>query len=127
MRAISSQHLSSPGRSPRNGRRRAPEIIPAISRATKARQLFSRTRDGNVDRTRAARSVACLLAVGGVEAGEDLGTGAELGFAELVERGLDRVEEFVHVAGIGLDKQEPGDDLARRVALLQVSQRRDPF
>src|SRR5437764_2421305 len=66
------------------------------------------------------------LAVGGVEAGEDLETGAELGFAELVERGLDGVEKFVHVAGIGLDKQEASDDLARRMALLQVGQRRDP-
>src|SRR6266446_8248283 len=66
------------------------------------------------------------LAVGGVETGEDFGTGAELGLAEPVERGLDGVEEFVHVAGIGLDKEQPGDDLARRVALLQVGQRRDP-
>jgi len=64
--------------------------------------------------------------VGGVEAGERLGAGAEFGFAEAVERRLDRVEEFVHVAGIGLDKKEPGDDLALRVALLQVGQRRDP-
>ena len=32
------------------------------------------------------------LAVGGVEAGEDFGTGAELGLAEAVERGLDSVE-----------------------------------
>src|ERR1700736_6152824 len=66
------------------------------------------------------------LAVGGVEAGEDFGTGAELGLAEAVERGLDGVEELVHVAGIGLDKQQSGDDLARRVALLQIGQRRDP-
>ena len=44
------------------------------------------------------------LAVGGVEAGERLGAGAELGLGEAVERRLDRVEEFVHVAGIGLDK-----------------------
>ena len=31
----------------------------------------------------------------------------------------DRVEEFVHVAGIGLDKEEAGDDLPGGVALLQ--------
>src|SRR5437016_2601948 len=46
------------------------------------------------------------LAVGGVEAGEDFGTGAELGLAEAVERGLDGVEKFVEVAGIGFDKQQ---------------------
>jgi len=67
-----------------------------------------------------------LLAVRSVEAREDLGTGAELGLTEAVERGLDRVDELVHVAGIGLDKQEPGDDLAQRVALLQVGQRGNP-
>jgi hypothetical protein len=38
-----------------------------------------------------------------VEAGEDLGAGAQLGFAESVERRLDRFEKLVHVAGIGLD------------------------
>src|SRR5208282_484341 len=62
----------------------------------------------------------------GVEAGEDLGAGAELGLAEPIERRLDGVEKLVHVAGIGLDKQQPGDDLAQRVALLQVGERRDP-
>src|ERR1700738_445371 len=66
------------------------------------------------------------LAVGGVEAGEDFGTGAELGLAEAVERGLNGVEELVHVAGIGLTNQQSGADLARRVALLQIGQRRDP-
>ena len=35
------------------------------------------------------------LAMRGVEARQRLGTGAEFGLAERVERGLDRVEEFV--------------------------------
>src|SRR5438876_11644018 len=66
------------------------------------------------------------LAVGGVEAGEDFAAGAELSLPEAVERGLDGVEEFVEIARIGFDKEEAGDDLACRVALLQVGQRRDP-
>ncbi len=63
----------------------------------------------------------------GVKAGEGVGAGAELGFAEAVERRLDGVEEFVQVAGIGLDKEEAGHDLPGRMALLQVSQCRDPI
>jgi hypothetical protein len=62
------------------------------------------------------------LAVGGVEASEGVGAGAEFRLAEAVERRLDGVEEFVHVATIGLDKEEAGDDLARRVPLLKVGQ-----
>jgi hypothetical protein len=60
------------------------------------------------------------LPVRGVEAGEDLGAGTQLGFAEPVERRRDGVEELMHVAGIGLDKEEPCDDLAQRVTLLQI-------
>src|SRR5260370_2099920 len=65
-------------------------------------------------------------AMRGVVAGEGVGAGAELGLAEHVERRLDRVEELVHVAGIGLDKEEPGNHLAGRVALLKVGQGRNP-
>src|SRR5881227_990604 len=59
-------------------------------------------------------TVECLLA------------GAELIFAERIERRFDRVEEFMQIAVILLDEQEPGDDLAGGVALLQIGHRRDP-
>ena len=52
------------------------------------------------------------LPVRGVEGGERLGTGAQLGLAELVERRLDGVEQLVHVAGIGLDIEQAGDEAA---------------
>ena len=58
----------------------------------------------------------------GVEAGEGFGAGAELCLAERVERRLDGVEEVMHVAGIGLDKEEANNNLAGDVALLQVGQ-----
>jgi hypothetical protein len=38
-----------------------------------------------------------------VETEEDLGTGAQLGFAEPVERRIDRLEKLVYAAGIVLD------------------------
>jgi hypothetical protein len=62
-------------------------------------------------------------AMGGVEASEGVGARAELGLAEPIERRLDGVETLVHIVGIGVDEQEPGDDLAQRVALLKVGQR----
>ena len=62
----------------------------------------------------------------GVVAGEGVGAGAELGFAERIERRFDRVEVVMHVAGFGIHEEKPGDDLARRMVPLQVSQRRDP-
>ena len=53
----------------------------------------------------------------GVAAGEGVVTGAELGLAERVQRRINRVEELVHVAGVGLNKEQPGDDLAGGMAL----------
>jgi hypothetical protein len=44
--------------------------------------------------------------VPGVEAGENLGAGTELGLAEPVERCFDSVEKLVHVAGFGFDEQQ---------------------
>src|SRR6266478_6065467 len=63
--------------------------------------------------------------MGRVVAFEDLGAGAQLGFAERVERRVDRVEKAVQIAVVGFDKQEPGDDLADGMALLQIGQGRD--
>ena len=51
--------------------------------------------------------VRVRLTVRGVEAGESLGAGAELGLAKLVERRVDGFEEGVHVAGIGLGRKLP--------------------
>src|SRR5438874_1818769 len=49
----------------------------------------------------------------------------QTGFAERVERRLDRVEKAVQIAMIGFDKQQSGDDLAGGMALLQIGQGRD--
>src|ERR1700724_2799502 len=73
-----------------------------------------------------AGSKISLSAMGGVVAGEGVGAGTKFGLAEGVERRLDRVEELVHVAGVRLDKQEAGDDLAGCMALLKIGQGRDP-
>ena len=63
--------------------------------------------------------------MGGVVAVEGFLAGAELVFIECVERFVDGVEKAVQVAVLGIDKQEPGDDLAGGMALLQIGQRRD--
>ena len=49
----------------------------------------------------------------GVIAGEGVGAGAELGFAEGIERRLDCIEKLVHVSGFGIDIEEAGDGFAR--------------
>src|SRR5512139_2720860 len=55
-----------------------------------------------------------------VERGERGAPGNEVGVAERVERRVDRLLRVVQVARVGLRVQQPGDDLARGVPLLQV-------
>src|SRR6516225_1697051 len=90
----------------------AMELFAAGNRIFRCRQP-NRTAPANPAAERRSR---WELAVRGVEAGEDFSAGAELGFAQTVERRLDGVEELVHVAGIGLDIEQAGDDLAQGMA-----------
>ena len=49
----------------------------------------------------------------------------ELGFAERVERRGDRFDVIVKVVRFGIDVEQAGDDLARRLAFLQIGHRAD--
>ena len=59
-------------------------------------------------------------AAAGVEGGEGLGAGGEFGFAQAVQRLCDRAQPLVHVLRFGIEVQQAGDDLAQRLALLQM-------
>src|ERR1700686_4228375 len=56
----------------------------------------------------------------GVEFFQRRGAGNELFFAELVEWRIDRVERRVHVHGLGVEVEQPRDDLSLGMPLLQI-------
>jgi hypothetical protein len=105
------------------GLRHGRDLLPAIARMRSCRLWSRSSRRRRAGKPGGRRRSLPGLAVGGVEASEGVGARAELGLAEPIERRLDGVETLVHIVGIGVDEQEPGDDLAQRVALLKVGQR----
>src|SRR6516225_10541886 len=99
------------------GRGRQNRLNPLITNKSRRREGAFRERkrffplstaeSGRAGKSGAERYSRLGLAVRGVEAGENLGAGAELGLAEPVERCLDGVEELVHVAGSGSTNKSP--------------------